>query len=193
MADSHIITSGALSIGDTAAAGSGLSLNRLRNYRNGTAVVTPTSVGTLGTFFSTYTQNSTIGAVPYKFSQFRNGLVFRISIDQFTQCAGRGNYHDQSNGILRLTVIGGSGGNFSFTGMTANQTVGNGAQVSWTNLAGTWTSSNRGDYSLTITDVNTGVAIAMTLVRCWETGYGTSFVRYQAADRNSGAIFWNRN
>jgi hypothetical protein len=193
MADSHIITSGALSIGDTAPAGSGLSLNRLRNYRDGTAVVTPTSVGTLGTFFSTYTQNSTIGAVPYKFSQFRNGLVFRISIDEFTQCSANGSYHNQSNGILRLTVRGGSGGNFTFTGMTANQTVSNGAQVSWTNLAGSYTGNTRGDYSLTITDVNTGVAIAMTLVRCWETGYGTSFIRYQSVDRNRTDIFWNRN
>jgi len=46
---------------------------------------------------------------------------------------------------------------------------------------------------LTITDVNTGVAIAMTLVRCWETGYGTSYITYQAVNRNSGAIFWNKN
>lgn len=192
MPSSYIEPAGALSVGSTQAAGN--SLNRLRNYRAGTAIDTSTTLSSLDSFFRTYTQNTSLdGSNPFSFSQFRGGLSFRININQFTQCSGRGNYHDQSDGILRLAVSGGSGGNFQFLGMTSNQTVGNGVQVSWTNLAGSYTGNTRGDYSLTIVDVPTGVSIAMTLVRCWETGYGTSFIRYQATDYTTTQGFWNRN
>lgn len=193
MADSYINNnSNPLSVGNTQ--GSGQSFNILKNYRDSSGVNAPTGINNLVTWYKTYTQGSSLASPPYRFSQFRNSIVFRVVINQFTECSSRDNYHDQNDGILRLSVFGGSGGNFVINGPTSTITIGNGGQASWTNLAGTWSSSTRGDYAnCTVTDQNTGLSITLPLIRCYETGYGTSFVEYQGVNRTQGNTFWNRN
>lgn len=196
MADSYINNnSNPLSVGSTQ--GSGQSFNILKNYRDSSGINVPTGINNLVTWFKTYSQGSTLAAPPYRFSQFRNAIVFRIVIDQFSECSSRGNYHDQNDGILRMSVFGGSGGNFIINGPTSTQTIGNGGQASWTNLAGTYGSTGgelRGDYTnCTITDQNTGLGITLPLIRCYENSYGTSFVNYESVNRTEGNTFWNRN
>lgn len=192
MPASYIELGGALSVGPTR--GPGQSFNFLKDYRDNSGLTLPTSISSLSTWYKTYTQGSSLGSSSFKFSQFRNSIVFKLVINQFTNCSSRQNYHDQSDGVLKLSVFGGSGGNFTATGMTGTQTVGPGGQFSWTNLGGTYDNpgNNRGDYSLTVTDVGTGLAISMTLVRCFENGYGTSYIDYQGT-KQQGATFWNRN
>jgi hypothetical protein len=175
----YIYPGGRLSVGSTG--GDGHSLNILRNFRSGSGVNVNTSVDFLRTFYRDYTQNSSANNRPISFSQFRGGLVFRIDIIQFRDCDSRGPYHDQQNGRLRLSVTGGSGGTFNLNGMTGNQTIGSGGVADWANLFGSWFPGDptKGDYPLTIIDNPTGVSISMTLVRCYESGQGTSFISYQ--------------
>jgi len=178
MADTYINPSGSISVGNTA--GSGQSLNILRNFRTSSGVNVNTSVDFLRTFFRDFTQNSSANNRPISFTQFRGGLVFRVDIVQFNECSGRGPYHDRNDGVLQLRVTGGSGGTFNLNGMTGNQTIANGGTALWTNLGGTYGGNTRGDYSLIITDNPTNVYISMTLVRCYEAGYGTSYIEYQS-------------
>jgi len=95
-----------------------------------------------------------------------------------------------------LSVFGGSGGNINLDGMTGNRVITSGGTATWTDLEGSWNGNlTKGDYSLTITDVidaNTSYSITMGLVRCFEVGYGESFITYQGT-RTSGQTFWNEN
>jgi len=193
MPDSYINTGGALSVGPTR--GSGQSFLFLKSYRDGSSPSAPTSISSLSTWYKTYTQGGTLGSSAFKFSQFRNSIVFRMVINQFSNCSSRENYHDQNDGILRISVFGGSGGGFSASGMTGSQSIIPGGQFSWTNLGGTYDNpgNNRGDYGLTITDQGTGLAVSMNLVRCYESGYGTSYIDYQGIWTQSNNTFWNKN
>jgi len=181
-----------LSVGSTG--GDGHSLNILRNFRSDSGVNVNTSVDYLRTFYRDYTQNSSANNRPISFSQFRGGLVFRMNIIQFSECSSNGPYHNRSDGVLRLQVVGGSGSTFTLGDMTGQQTIASGGIASWTNLGGTYDNVPRGSYNLTITDNGTSVPIAMVSVTCYEAGYGISNIVYQGNTYNRfNPIFYNKN
>lgn len=129
-------------------------------------------------------------ATNYAVRQF--GTVWNFTVNSFTNCAGRGIYHDQSTGQLRITVSTSLGGTIRYENMPGGtQTVGSGGLATFNNLAGSWTNSNRGDYALVITHVESNTKV-YCYVRCWEENYGNSFVQYGGVNYGSGAS-WTRD
>lgn len=180
-----------LSIGS--AGGTGRSLEALANYRQpGTWTINSNaSASNLVTFFERYTQGHHLSSAPYLFSEFQGALVFSILINQFSNCTTN-SYHNAADGALSITVTGGSGGTFTLNGMTSNKVITNGGTAVWNNLAGSYTGSTRGTYSLTIIDTNTGQQITV-IPECWEAGYGTSNIAYQSNSYTTSQTFWNSN
>jgi hypothetical protein len=105
---SYIQPTGALCIG--AAEPEGNSLNSLRNYRDPAIQIEQTTgIQELATWFTTYVQNSTISSKPYRFAQFREGVVFRIRIDSINNQSCNAPYYNVSNGSFAVRIFGGGG------------------------------------------------------------------------------------
>jgi hypothetical protein len=196
MADTYINPSGSISVGNTA--GSGQSLNILKNFRTSTGVNVNTSVDFLRTFFRDKTQSTTDPRAynrPMAFTGFRGGMVFRMDIVTFIDCPGRGPYHDRNEGLLQLRVTGGTGSLFNLylSGPPGegNRTISSGGIATWSQLGGTYGSNPRGTYSLLIAD-SSGVNISST-VTCYEAGgYGTSNILFEGIPFGSGSSFFNK-
>jgi len=119
------------------------------------------------------------------------GLVFNFTVNNFTDC-GNATYHNLNNGQLTMTVSTAVGGTIRYENMPGGtRTVSSGQSVTFTGLGGSWSSSNRGDYALVITHVETNSRV-YCYVRCWEDAYGNSFVQYAGVNYGSGAS-WTRN
>ena len=196
MADTYINPSGSISVGNTA--GSGQSLNILRNFRTGSGVNVNTSVDYLRTFFRDKTQSTTDPRAynrPMAFTGFRGGMVFRMDIVTFNDCPGRGPYHDRNEGLLQLRVTGGTGILFNLTldGLPPGagvRTISSGGIATWNQLGGTYNGVTRGTYSLLIAD-SSGVNISST-VTCYEAGYGTSNILFEGIAFEAGSTFFNK-
>ena len=202
MADTYINPSGSISVGNTA--GSGQSLNILRNFRTSSGVNVNTSVDFLRTFFRDKTQSTTDPRAynrPMAFTGFRGGMVFRIDIVALNDCSSRGPYHDRNDGLLQLRVTGGTGNLFNLylegpppgvphPGGAGVRTISSGGIATWSQLGGTYDGVLRGTYSLLIAD-SSGVNISST-VTCYEAGKGTSNILFEGILFENGSSFFNK-
>lgn len=105
---SYIQPTGALCIG--ASEPNGYSINSLRNYRNPAILIEQTTgMQELADWFIAYVQNDTILNKPYRFGQFRGGVVFRIRIDSLNNQSCNAPYFNVSNGSFAVRIFGGGG------------------------------------------------------------------------------------
>lgn len=195
MADTYINTTGSISVGSTA--GSGQSLNILRNFRSGSGVNVNTSVDFLRTFYRDKTQSNTDPRSynrPMAFTGFRGAFVYRIDIVTFQNCSNHANYHDATDGVLQLRVTGGTGGTFTILSSAGNRTIASGAIATWNNLAGTYGSNYRGDYTLSIYQEINGIQVVINAdyMRCFENGYGQSNISFESINFYNGSSFYNK-
>ena len=166
----RIPTSGSISIGD--AAGSGRSLNELRNIKRSTTTNSQMAMSTLRDWFRSYvdptgdaSSNFPGAGDEISFSDFRNMVIFGVQMEVANESDTE--YDNSANGQLRINGINGTE-DYTFRlqglsdGYDTSLTPTDTADATFTGLGGSAQYSRGFDYTLTCTDDTTGVIFTLT-------------------------------
>ena len=170
----HIPGTGSISIGD--AAGSGRSLNELRNIKRSTTVNANMSMSTLRDWFRDFVDGGGDGAGLFpdtgdriSFSQFRNMTIFGIQVE--AQNETDTTYDNSEDARLRVNGIHGTE-DFTFRltgpeGYDVTISPVGAADALFNGLGGANNNSRDYEYTLTCTDDNTNASFEV-IFRCDE-------------------------
>jgi len=182
---SYIEPSGALSVGSAQPAG--YSLNRLRNYRDGTGINSQSRIyADLVVWYKAYTQENTLGSSNYRFSQFRGSDVYKAVIGTCNNSSQDQYARDQFTGQIQFTLYNGAGGLLRATCSTQTAIdVSNGGTVTWSGLG-------EGTYSLSIIDLGHPNDPSFSgSIELTKTG-GSASPTFNSIGYSSGQTAWNK-